>query len=123
MLLDIIPIHDSLLTAIRLGESALCLSFEREGEKYEMEIEGLVGLYVKNFLYGNIVFSCYIYSIPINADDVSSIGNLVKEYCEFYKDPNMLSESGKVIIIASSYGAELMATFTGQHVHKNLSGK
>lgn len=116
MLVDVLPLHDALFTSISSKRHELSLSFEDGGKQYDLQIEGLVGLYVDSFLAGNIVLSASVYSLPLTGDDAVSIQGIIEKYSEYYKSPALQSAVGKAFVIESSYGAELIAVFTGRIV-------
>jgi hypothetical protein len=116
MLVDVLPLHDALFTSISSKGHELSLSFEDGGKQYDLQIEGLVGLYMDSFLAGNIVLSASVYSLPLTDDDAVSIQGIIEKYSEYYKSPALQSAAGKAFVIESSYGAELIAVFTGRIV-------
>ena len=116
MLIAALPLHDALFTSISSKGHELNLAFEGDGKKYDLQIEGLVGLHVNNFLAGNIVFSASVYSLPFTDEDIFSMQGIIEKYSEYYASPALQSAVGKALVIGSSYGAELIAVFTGRIV-------
>jgi hypothetical protein len=116
MLVDVLPLHDALFTSISLKGHELSLAFEEDGKKYDLQIEDLVGFYVDSFLAGNIVLSASVYSLPLTDDVIVSNRGLIEKYSEYYKSPVLPSAVGKALLVESSYGAELIAVFTGRIV-------
>lgn len=116
MIVDILPLHDALLVSIGVEGAELSLTFDVDGKRYGLKIEGLIGLRADSFLAGNIVLSASVYSLPLADDDLVSIAGLIEKYSEYYKSPALPSAVGKAFVIESSYGAELIAVFTGRIV-------
>jgi hypothetical protein len=119
MSIDSLPLHDAFLTAIGLEGGVLHLSFENDGNKSEIKMEGVVGLIVNNFLAGNIVFSAEIHDLPINKISQADNKDIIEKYCIFYKSPCIDSAKGRALFITSSYGAELMVVFDGDCIQTN----
>ena len=121
MIIDILPLHDTLLVSIGVEGADLSLKFDDDGKKYRLKIEGLIGLRADSLLAGNIVLSASVYSLPLADDDLVSIAGLIEKYSEYYKSPALPSAVGRALVIQSSYGAELIAVFTGRLVTQDLA--
>jgi hypothetical protein len=119
----ILPFHDGNLTGLRLREGAATLYLRQVGgADYELVLEGLEALHIEDFREGNIISiaeivtgrtpdACTSFDRLFVPPDPSAAAHYHEKHAAFMKRQMTRIESREVclIVIAPSYGAELLA--------------
>lgn len=136
---DLPSFHDGYLSGIVLKQKDAVVNLQRsDGSQYELTLCGLKSLQVENFRDGNIVFCLEVITgtAPnavvrdeamrrlFPAPHPSAAANYQQAYAAFIESQlaNLARGEAVLVIIRSSYGADLMAFCESTQLHRSSDG-